>query len=367
MIIDSSAIFGIPYDVFAISVLFSIVAQVVIYGISLRSNGRNSVVHKIIARISVAIYPLTLFGLILANNTGSAFVLQSEGGQFSDQFINLIFGAIVGIGGSYWIFARVKETLELYFDALNEVSLSLAEGNLEIPETLFDTSAADILGPFYAGFISMINDLKDVIKEITSVAARVASTAEEIAASSSEISSSSQAISSIMENISQGTQEQVQRANDAKRSYAELNKIIKASFDRIEQVLDLTLEISEETNLLALNAAIEAQRAGEAGRGFAIVAKNVRRLADDSRSYADEIDRVIKEIESEIQKGQEMISRAIETISDVSEDVASSSEEVAASAEEQTATMEELVAATSELSSLAASLELRVQKFKFSD
>ncbi len=367
MIIDSSAIFGIPYDVFAISVLFSIAAQIVVFAISFRSNGRNSVVHKIISRISVSIYPLVLFGLILAYNTGSNFSTQTDEGQISDSFTSVIFGTIIGIGGAYWVFARVKETLEIYFDSLNEVSSSLAEGNLEVPEALLDTNSTDILGPFYAGFVSMVNELKDMIKEISSVAARVASTAEEIAASSSEISSSSEAISSIMENISQGTQEQVQRANDAKRSYEELNKIINASFDRIEQVLDLTLEISEETNLLALNAAIEAQRAGEAGRGFAIVAKNVRRLADDSRNYADEIDRVIKEIQSEIQKGQEMISRAIETISDVSEDVASSSEEVAASAEEQTATMEELVAATSELSSLAANLELRVQKFKFNE
>ena len=74
---------------------------------------------------------------------------------------------------------------------------------------------------------------------------------------------------------------------------------LQSRSQEIEKTLGLITDISEQTNLLALNAAIEAARAGEAGKGFAVVADEVRKLADQSRHYANEISSVLDSLVSD--------------------------------------------------------------------
>ncbi|MEJ5228984.1 MAG: methyl-accepting chemotaxis protein [Pseudothermotoga sp.] len=100
------------------------------------------------------------------------------------------------------------------------------------------------------------------------------------------------------------------RLNDLVKTMDQLRKVS----DGIKQMVQAIQQIAEQTNLLALNAAIEAARAGEHGRGFAVVADEVRKLAEQSRQSAEQISVQVSSIESTIRESIEKGSAVAESV-----------------------------------------------------
>ena len=335
-----------------------IAALVAFYFLTVKREKVESLTFKLILRTLALFLPISWIGLSIGANLEDARTAKA------DAVLNIGVTFVISLFLIVFIMNNYQTVLRDHISQLNKVAATVAQGDLRTPEFFSRSTPSDIFHPFYVSFSIMLEQLRNLIKSVLQASEQVAGNAEEIAASSSEVSSSSGSISSIMENISHGSQKQVEKVEDAARAEKSLQQTIQESFEQIFESIELVTEISEETNLLALNASIEAQRAGEQGKGFAIVANNVRRLSDDTRTYNDSIGDLLFEIENKIKGSQRNISHSIGQVREVSEDVASASEEVSASAEEQAATLEEMSAATQQLANLAIQLEDSLKNFK---
>lgn len=172
-------------------------------------------------------------------------------------------------------------------------------------------------------------------------------------------------------------------------------KSLDGAIEKIVHFVDTINSISEQTNLLALNAAIESARAGEAGRGFSIVAEEVRKLAEISADASQNIAQVISDVQSQssmavidIGNSKNKVAQGNSIVHDVSEalmsiinivkeldirareisaasgELSGSVKNVSAATEEQTAAMEEVSAMIIELNNIVAEMNGMLTRFK---
>ncbi|GGQ11621.1 methyl-accepting chemotaxis protein [Shewanella litoralis] len=154
------------------------------------------------------------------------------------------------------------------------------------------------------------------INQMSMTAAEVASNAKLAADSTHEADSeadiSADVVDKAMKKITELSNELI--------STEEVAKGLQVSSSKIGQILDVIVGIADQTNLLALNAAIEAARAGEAGRGFAVVADEVRTLASRTQASTNEINQIIDAIRTAINTVNASVARAktksTETVND---------------------------------------------------
>lgn len=347
---------------------------------------------------------------------------------------------------------------------ISEQLTEIAEGNLTV-EPKVETN--DEVGVLSKASKQMVDSLRMVLGKLSNTSSHLAEAAEQLNTSIEHSTQSTQQIASSTEDIVKGSESQLDAIITGTEVLGEVNKtilsiltnvenatslvqetltlakdgskVIDKSTDQmgviegkisdldklvnnlgerssnIQQVANLITDIANQTNLLALNAAIEAARAGEHGKGFAVVADEVRKLAEQSSNSAQEIGESINVIENDIKEviismqegikevstGRDLVhsvgskfatihqsvsdvavktedvytatkemtdsselSDAIRKIKELAEVNAASTEEVSASTEEQLAIVEEIQASAESLSKMASDLNSITRQFK---
>jgi methyl-accepting chemotaxis protein len=191
-------------------------------------------------------------------------------------------------------------------------------------------------------------DLKDTAQGVSAIAEETTAQSANVASAAEESSVNVQTVSSATEEMSASIsemQQQVMRSRDVSERAAQSVEDaagqvtgLSDAADQIGDVLALIQDIAEQTNLLALNATIEAARAGEAGKGFAVVASEVKSLATQTQKATEQIRQQIEGVQSESKTAVGAISGIREVIAQVTE----ISQSIAAAIEQQTAATSEI-------------------------
>ena len=280
-----------------------------------------------------------LESVVSGANTG----LEVQNRHISRTNSVIVIGTIctfIAVGFLYLIMSRILAYIPAILDNIN----TLASGDLRVQ---FDLNRNDELGELMKGLskmqmnlLSMISSIRSttsnlllhsqqvstLLSETTNNISEQNKQTEQISAAMIEVDHASEAVTNNVKSASSAAQSanletqagqvivestisEMQQLSVQIDSTSSLIKHVETDSNNITSMLDVIKGIAEQTNLLALNAAIEAARAGEQGRGFAVVADEVRTLAGRTQKSTEEIQSIIEKLQSNSQQSVAAMSQ----------------------------------------------------------